>query len=998
MSKSYKKKYPMKSPEEKKEAVQALTKKMEKSIEGYFRTPGDLKDYLSFMAKFYQYSPSNISLIQGQFQGANAVRSFSFWKEKGFPIKKGEKGIKILVPNRTVAKFKDKEGTWKTITKASEEEKKQIESKSVEVIPGRLYFAVGHVFDLSQTNAKAEDLPRIFPNRWLEGSVTDYQSLYKGMEAIAEKNCVKIIEPKQELGVAKGVSYTLTKEVALNPRNSELQNVKTLLHELAHAKLHTAETHMNYTAPEKEFQAEMTAYAVSSYFGIDTSEYSLGYLANWTQGKEMKDKTKLLKEVHETSVEFIETIENTLEKEKEKTNEKGVDNMSKQVSEYERDNFEILTGIQQDVQRNINEKLGLNFERQWENYEIQLSEDGRIIEGIYPNMRLTVGEMHAIVNQYGTETEKQSINKITKNLEFFHEMDEYEYPELVNKEVLKTPIAKVTSNSRGDMNVECLSGRIEDKRGLFKFDNAISQTVNQINHSISESHNDIMTTRNEKQDEKNILLVEYMSLSNTTQELVSVNQLREQADRNRAFEPVEGAEKLSDKEFIDAFNEANQEKYAALNQNEINRPTMLVQWSDNENFKSNQLIPFGEANEKMAEVISSIEKAREEAKERGQTIPYDQARYHIAIPKEVDRDFGRMELMSMDRMNMGDGDYKTPYEQVLNEKRYLSDEVKQALRDEVVNYRNNKEIPMEKTHENTLESLKDAPTHLVTIEVLAKDMQDEEVARIHMMDGVTKDINYLSVWNGDKTNPEDLYVSLMEKNGERENVYLDNILKSNLYEKVQDSIFDGKGNQSFVIHEKDANMSLDEIVKDERYGLLVDKAEAQKDYSFNEKEVELYKEMKTEGYAPIASLDQQIQPLKEKEPTTLDKDLSRKFEAYRRSQYEETPDNIDSIVTRVKAEERYYTTKYVSIDNELVSQEHVVKLENQVDEKLGKEGIAVNQSTTSKEMDVDKRIQPLNGKQTNHKEKDKEPESGNVEQSKATKKSGRKKETMEMER
>ncbi|EJV75406.1 LPD25 domain-containing protein [Bacillus cereus] len=1000
MSKNDKKKYQTKSPEEKKEAVQALTKKMEKSIEGYFRTPGDLKDYLSFMAKFYHYSPSNISLIQSQFEGARAVGSFSFWKEKGFPVKKGEKGIKILVPNRTVAKFKDKEGTWKTVTKANEEEKKQIESKSVEVLPGRLYFAVGHVFDVSQTNAKAEDLPRIFPNRWLEGSVTDYKSLYRGMEAIAEKNGVKIIAPKAELGVSKGVSYTLTKEVALNPRNSELQNVKTLLHELAHAKLHTAETHMNYTAPEKEFQAEMTAYAVSSYFGIDTSEYSLGYLASWTQGKEMKDKTKLLKEVHETSIEFIETIENTLEKEKEKTNEKGVDNMSKQVSEYERDNFEILTGIQQDVQRNINEKLGLNFERQWENYEIQLSEDGRIIEGIHPNMRLTVGEMHAIVNQYGTETEKQSINKITKNLEFFHEMDEYEYPELVNKEVLKTPIAKVTSNSKGDMNVECLSGRIEDKRGLFKFDNAINQTVNQINHSISESHNDIMTTRNKKQNEneKNILLVEYMSLSNTTQELVSVAELREQADRNRAFEPVEGGEKLSYKEYIDAFNVANQEKYAALNQNEINRPTMLVQWSDNETFKNNQLIPFGEANEKMAEVISSIEKAREEAKERGQTIPYDQARYHIAIPKEVDRDFGRMELVSMDRMNMGDGDYKTPYEQVLNEKRYLSDEVKQALRDEVVNHRNNKEIPMEKVQENTLEKSKETPNHLVTIEVLANGIQDEELARIHMMDAVTKDINYLSVWNQDKTDRDDLYVSLMEKNGNRENVYLDNILKPDLYEKVQSSIFDGRGNLSYVVYEKDANMSLDEIVKDEQYGLLVDKAEAQKDYSFNEKEVELYKEMKTEGYAPIASLDQQIQPLKEKEPTTLDKDLSRKFEAYRRSQYEETPDNIDSIVTRVKAEERYYTTKYVSIDNELVSQEHVVKLENQVDEKLGKEGITMNQSTTLKEMEFDKKFQPLNGKQTNHKEKDKEPEPGNVEQSKATKKSSRKKETMEMER
>ncbi|MBV6708574.1 ImmA/IrrE family metallo-endopeptidase [Bacillus thuringiensis] len=835
MSKSYKKKYQKKSPEEKREEVQALTKKMEKNVEGYFRTPEDMKEYLTFMAKFYKYSPQNVSLIQAQFPGAQAVGSFSFWEKAGFPVVTGvgHKGIKILVPNRTVAKFKDKEGTWKTVTKASEEERKQIESKSVEVIPGRLYFAVGHVFDVSQTNAKAEDLPRIFPNRWLEGSVTDYQSLYKGMEAIAEKNGVKIIAPKSELGVAKGVSYPLTKEVALNPRNSELQNVKTLLHELAHAKLHTAETRMNYTAPEKEFQAEMTAYAVSSYFGIDTSEYSLGYLASWTQGKEMKDKTKLLKEVHETSIEFIETIESSLETEKQQINEKEVESMA---------------------------------------------------------------------------------------------------------------------------------------------------------------------NRNEKQDEKNILLVEFMSLSNTTQELVSVTELREQADRNRAFEPVEGAEKLSDKEFIDAFNEANQEKFAALNQNEINRPTMLVQWSDNETFKNNQLIPFGEANEKMTEVISSIEKAREEANERGQTIPYDQARYHIVIPKEVDREFGRMELVSMDRFNMGDGDYKTPYEQVLNEKRYLSDEVKQALRDEVVNYRTDKEIPMEKAQESILENLRETPNHLVTIEVLANGMQDEELARIHMMDAVTKDINHLSVWNQDKTNRDDLYVSLMEKNGKRENVYLDNILKPDLYEKVQSSIFDGRGNLSFVVYEKDANMSLDELVKDERYGHLVEKAEAQKDYSFNEKEVELYKEMKKEGYASIVSLDQQIQPSKEKESTTLDKDLSRKFEAYRRSQYEETPDNIDSIVTRVKAEERYYTTKYVSIDNELVSQEHVVKLENQVDEKLGKEGITVNQSTTSKETDFNKNFQPLNGKQTNDKEKDKEIDPGNVEQSKSTKKSGRKKETMEMER
>ncbi|KFN04705.1 ImmA/IrrE family metallo-endopeptidase [Bacillus clarus] len=585
--------------EEKKQKVEALTKKMEKSIEGYFRSPGDLKEYLSFMAKFYRYSPSNIALIQSQFEGSRAVGSFSFWKEKGFSVNKGEKGIQILVPNRTTAKFKDKTGTWKPVAKANEEEKKQIESKNVEVKPGRLYFSIGYVFDVSQTNAKAEDLPRIFPNRWLEGTVKDYKSLYKGMEAIAEKNGVKIIEPKHELGVAKGVSYTLTKEVALNPRNSELQNVKTLLHELAHAKLHTAETHMNYSAPEKEFQAEMTAYVVSSHFGLDTSEYSLGYLANWTQGKELKDKSKLLKEVHETSTEFIETIEHTLEKEKEQIQEKEVESMA-----------------------NI---------------------------------------------------------------------------------------------------------------------------------------------------------------------------------------------------------------------------------------------------------------------------------------KDMD-------------------------------------------------------------HNNTLESLKETPAHLVTIEVLDKDKQDEEVARIHMMDAVTKEINYLSVWNLDKSDREDLYVSLMEKNGNRENVYLDNILKPDVYEKVQNSIFDGKGNQSFLLHEKDAKMSLDEIVKDERYGVLVDKAEEQKNPAFSEKELKLYQEMKKEGYAPIGSLEQKINPLPHTAThvkASMEKELSGKYESFKRAQSHETVNDIDSIIHRVQMEERYFATKHVAIDNELITQESVTQLEHKVQEKLNKEGVTVTKQTASKVVDREKQFEPF---------------------------------------
>src|SRR5699024_9836314 len=99
-----------------------------------------------------------------------------------------------------------------------------------------------------------------------------------------------------------------------------------LLHELAHAKLHSSpEKCMNLTSEEKEFQAEMAAYAVASYFDIDTSDYSLGYLAKWTQGKELQDKAKLLEEVRAASVEFIEIMEPELMKEQVKTLENGKD-------------------------------------------------------------------------------------------------------------------------------------------------------------------------------------------------------------------------------------------------------------------------------------------------------------------------------------------------------------------------------------------------------------------------------------------------------------------------------------------------------------------------------------------------------------------------------------------------------------------------------------------------------------------------------------------------
>ncbi len=294
-----------------KETVNDIIKATNEKLNSYFESEKDLKEYLAYMAKFHKYSIGNCSKIEEQFSGAVAVGSFKFWKDRGFTVNKGEKGIQILIPT-PVKNFYDEKGEVKRLSYATKEQKEKLKNGILKDAPTSMSYKKGYVFDISQTNATANDLPKIFPNKWLDGEVKDYDKMYKALENISKSIEVDIIAPKSELGTAKGVSYTMSREVALNPRNSQLQNIKTLIHELAHAKLHTSTTNNQYTKAEKEFEAEMVAFCVSSYFGLDTSEYSLGYLHNYTKNTDIKEKKKLLSEIKDTSQEFIEIIENTL--------------------------------------------------------------------------------------------------------------------------------------------------------------------------------------------------------------------------------------------------------------------------------------------------------------------------------------------------------------------------------------------------------------------------------------------------------------------------------------------------------------------------------------------------------------------------------------------------------------------------------------------------------------------------------------------------------------
>ncbi|HBH4034432.1 TPA: ImmA/IrrE family metallo-endopeptidase [Clostridioides difficile] len=320
------KQYNEKDIEKLKAKINGHLKLVDKKLNLHMNTKEELESYLKFMAKFYDYSSGNQILIENQFMGAEAVGAFKFWKEKGFNVKKGEKGIKILVPcfNKYLIY---ENGESKALKYASKEELEKVKRGEIKTKKKLCYYMEGNVFDISQTTAKISDLPKIFPNRWLEGDISNYSLMYKGMENIAEKIGAKIVEPYKELGVAKGVTYG-NKEIALNPRNTQLQNVKTLLHELAHAKLHGGKKHENYTIEEREFQAEMVAYTTCSYLKIDTSEYSLDYIKNWTKDTDIRNKKDLLKEVSDTVKEYIEILELTLEKERAltKVNNNELDN------------------------------------------------------------------------------------------------------------------------------------------------------------------------------------------------------------------------------------------------------------------------------------------------------------------------------------------------------------------------------------------------------------------------------------------------------------------------------------------------------------------------------------------------------------------------------------------------------------------------------------------------------------------------------------------------
>ena len=281
-----------------KEKVQAITDQLEAGIQTFLNGQGYRK-YLSTMSKFHNYSLNNTLLIAMQKPDATLVAGYHKWQTCfQRTVNKGEKAIKILAPvPYTIKQYKKKlDANGNPIL--NEEGKPVVEEVQIK----QYSFKVVSVFDISQTSG--EPLPSAGVNE-LQGDVKYFSRF---LDILKEISPVPI-KFSRIAGATKGYYSNATKEIVVKEEMSEVQTAKTVLHEMAHALLHSEVDGIIKDRHTKEVEAESVAFTVCCHFGIDTSEYSFGYIATWSKDRstpELKDSLELIRKTASTLISQIE--------------------------------------------------------------------------------------------------------------------------------------------------------------------------------------------------------------------------------------------------------------------------------------------------------------------------------------------------------------------------------------------------------------------------------------------------------------------------------------------------------------------------------------------------------------------------------------------------------------------------------------------------------------------------------------------------------------------
>ncbi len=321
-----------------KQKVKEITDRLEEGLKELFEGE-KYKSYLNTMSKFHNYSANNIQLIEMQCPGATYVAGYKAW-QKNFErhVNKGERGIRILAPSP----YKIKEEQEKIDPVTNEPVLDRDGMPVVEEVEIKIpAFRVVTVFDYSQTDGK--ELPGLGVSE-LHGNVERYRDF---MEALARVSPVPIRYEGME-GDRKGYFIDLNHPIAIKEGMGEVQTAKTGVHEVAHAKLHgkevEQETGIAKDRETKEVEAESIAYTVCQHFGIDTSDYSFGYIVGWSSGKEMPELKSSLDTIRRTSSELIKGIEaQLLEIDKERAAEQAQEDIILLVANTDRSEYDLLS-------------------------------------------------------------------------------------------------------------------------------------------------------------------------------------------------------------------------------------------------------------------------------------------------------------------------------------------------------------------------------------------------------------------------------------------------------------------------------------------------------------------------------------------------------------------------------------------------------------------------------------------------------------------------------
>lgn len=289
------------SENKKVDRVKEITDQLEAGIHDLFESDR-YRQWLTTMSRFHNYSLNNTVLIAIQKPDATLVAGYTAWqKQFGRQVNKGEKGIKILAPAPYKAMVQMDKIDPATQLPVLDENGTPVKEAQEVIKPA---FKVVSVFDVSQTDGR--ELPTIGVNE-LTGDVEKFDALFEALK----RTCPVPIGFENIQNGAKGYFHRIDNRIAIQEGMSQLQTIKTAIHEMAHQKLHSMQNDLS--ANSKEVEAESVAYTVCQHFGIDTAEYSFGYIAGWSEGKETPELKASLQTIRNASKEMINDIEGQLE-------------------------------------------------------------------------------------------------------------------------------------------------------------------------------------------------------------------------------------------------------------------------------------------------------------------------------------------------------------------------------------------------------------------------------------------------------------------------------------------------------------------------------------------------------------------------------------------------------------------------------------------------------------------------------------------------------------